>query len=138
MSGGDTTELLDGFRTLVGYVVETTPQRAKLTLELGPKHLNRAGVLHGGVLMTAFDSACGYACMAGHDDPETPSLVTVTMTTNFIKSLDGGTLYVDAWLTGGGRSTVFAEARAYDAKDRTVGTASGTFRRLRGRPKATG
>jgi acyl-CoA thioesterase len=120
-----------GFRQLVGYDVELSPRQAHLTLELEAKHLNRGGVLHGGVLMTLFDAACGYACMAFHDDPQTPSLVTVSMNTNFMASVDKGVLRIEAKITGGGRSTVFTEAEAFDEAGQVIATATGIFRRLR-------
>jgi uncharacterized protein (TIGR00369 family) len=127
-----------GFRQLVGYTVTVEPGTASLTLEIGPRHLNRGGVVHGGVLMTLFDAACGYACMAGHDDPATPSIVTVSMNTNFLTAVDKGKLGVEAKVVGGGRSTVFTQARAVDEAGRLVATATGIFRRLKSPVRATG
>jgi len=124
-----------GFRRLVGYDVEIGDGCATLRLELGPRHLNRSDVLHGGVIMTLLDAACGYACTGGHDDPDYRGLVTVSMTTNFIGVIDSGLVRVEAKVTGGGRKLVFAEGRVFDAGETLIATGAGTFRRMRGRAR---
>ena len=49
-----------GTQTLVGYVVDTSdPAHGRCYLDLGPQHLNRHGVLHGGIAATLLDNACG-------------------------------------------------------------------------------
>ena len=47
---------------LMGYhLAEWSEGQAVVELEIGPPHLNRAGVVHGGVLATLLDTALGYA-----------------------------------------------------------------------------
>ena len=51
-----------GLPVLMGYrLTEWSAERAVVELVVGPQHLNRSGVLHGGVLATLLDSALGFA-----------------------------------------------------------------------------
>ncbi len=127
-----------GFKKHVGYDVETGDGTATLTLDIKPFHLNRSDVLHGGVIMTVLDAACGYACTAGHDDPDYPGLVTVSMTCNFVGIVDEGRVRVEAVQTGGGRRLVFTEAKVFDEHGDVIATATGTYKRLAGRAVAKG
>ena len=50
------------FADLVGYrLAQWRADHAEIVLALGPQHVNRTGRLHGGVLATLIDAACGYA-----------------------------------------------------------------------------
>ena len=49
-----------GFRRLLGYrTAEWREGHAVLEMDLDERHMNRAGVLHGGALATLIDTACG-------------------------------------------------------------------------------
>src|SRR5207302_7524014 len=54
-------ETMRGFNVLIGYrLAEWRDDFARLELALEAKHLNRSGVVHGGVLATMLDVALGY------------------------------------------------------------------------------
>ncbi len=125
-----------GFQQNMGYKVEVGDGRAVATLEIAEHHRNRAGLLHGGVLMALFDSALGYASAAASREGEFGGLVTVSVTTNFVRAVSSGTVRVEAKRVGGGRKLIFASAEAYDENGDLLGTCSGTFRRLSQRPTA--
>ena len=51
-----------GFNAVLGFkLVEWTAQSAVMELPIQPIHLNRSNTLHGGILATLIDAACGYA-----------------------------------------------------------------------------
>src|SRR5690606_39345384 len=58
-----------GFADVLGFrQVQWEEGRAVLELELRPYHLNLAGVIHGGVLMSLLDIVCAQAGLY-HPDP---------------------------------------------------------------------
>src|SRR5260370_31814157 len=59
------SETMRGFNVLLGYrLAEWREDFARLELVLEPKHLNRSGVVHGGVLATMLDVTLRHA--GGH------------------------------------------------------------------------
>jgi uncharacterized protein (TIGR00369 family) len=113
----------------VGYRVTVWRKNyAELAMKIAPKHLNRSGRVHGGVLMTLIDAACGYA---GSYDPRAPHpklTSSLSITTNFLANTDRGTLRTIARRTGGGRSLFFARAEVLDGKGTRLAEGVCTFR----------
>ena len=59
---GDPIRYHGGFADLLGYELTAWgPDTAELTLKIATKHLNRSGVVHGGVVTTLIDTACSYS-----------------------------------------------------------------------------
>lgn len=55
-------EAPSGFRQLVGFKLDFwSAQEAVLSIVVGPRHLNRSGNVHGGVLTTLIDAAGSFA-----------------------------------------------------------------------------
>jgi len=122
-----------GFKEAIGfYLEEWTPGRAVMSLDLDDRHMNRRGVVHGGVLMSIFDTACAASGRFCTVPGNVRRCTTVTMTTNFINPVTDGYLWVEATLAGRGRKMFFPEARAFDGNGVLVATASGTFRYIGG------
>ncbi len=119
-----------GFQRNMGYRVEVRDGEATVTLDLAERHLNRAGIAHGGTVMALFDAAMGYACAPVVKEDGYRGLVTVSMTTNFIGPARDGALRVEGKRTGGGRKLMFCEAKAYDAAGELIATCTGTFRKF--------
>lgn len=62
----------------------------RATLELKPFHLNRAGVIHGGVLAALLDHACGFSGLYSGDPLNRRNGVTLSLTTNFTGQCSSG------------------------------------------------
>jgi uncharacterized protein (TIGR00369 family) len=100
-----------------------------LQLVLQPRHLNRRGVAHGGLLMTLLDAALTRA--ARHADPHDHSVATVELKTSFLQP-GRGTLQARGHCVHRSGTLAFCEATVDDADGRPVARASATLRYLRG------
>jgi uncharacterized protein (TIGR00369 family) len=105
-----------GFRQLLGYkLVEWKDGEAAIALTIGPRHLNRAGALHGGVLSTLIDAAGGYAgtfcAVPGH----VRRCVTVSLTTQFLAQTKSGVLTARSRVRGGGKRLFMTSTEVTDA-----------------------
>lgn len=101
---------------------------AELRLKIEPKHLNRSNRVHGGVMMTLIDAACGYA---GSYDPNAPHpklTSSLSITVNFLANTGKGSLRTVARRTGGGRSLFFARAEVLDDAGNRLAEGVSTFR----------
>ena len=119
-----------GFADLVGYELGAWREdEAVLTLDVGKKHLNRSGVLHGGVLTTLVDAACGYAgCYRGEGEPPRRAF-TLSLDCNFVATAaEGARLTVTARKTGGGSRIFFTQAEVRDEENRLIGQAKAVLR----------
>lgn len=119
-----------GFQRNMGYRVTPGDGEATVTLELAERHINRAGIAHGGTIMALFDAALGHASVPARLDDGFRGMVTVSVTVNFMKPVKSGTIRVEARRTGGGRKLVFSEASAFDDAGDLIATCSGTYRRF--------
>ncbi|NIA69199.1 PaaI family thioesterase [Pelagibius litoralis] len=119
-----------GFADLVGYeLVLWEPDLAKVVLTVEPQHLNRSGVLHGGMLTTLIDTACGYCgCFAAPG--ETPRRAfTLSLTCSFIGTAKAGQrLVATGRRSGGGKSIFFADCSVLDDAGRLIGNGQGSFK----------
>lgn len=117
------------FSRNVGFTVAVWRKNyAELRLKIEPKHLNRSNRVHGGVMMTLIDAACGYA---GSFDPKAayPKLTSsLSITVNFLANTGKGTLRTIARRTGGGRSLFFARAEVLDDAGNRLAEGVSTFR----------
>jgi uncharacterized protein (TIGR00369 family) len=121
-----------GFRRLIGYrMTKWSEGFAEVQLDVGPQHTNVKGTVHGGVLMTLLDGACGRAvawcAVPGH----IRNAVTVNLSVTFIKAPKVGRLTATARVTGGKRIVAVAGA-VYDETDTLVAQAQGSFQYFRG------
>ncbi|MCK6449817.1 MAG: PaaI family thioesterase [Alphaproteobacteria bacterium] len=117
------------FARMVGFrVLKWERDRAELELKVGPRHINRGGFVHGGVLMTLLDAACGYAGTY-HEPDEPPRLGhSVSITTSFISNVSKGTLRTVGYKTGGGSRLFFARSEVHGPDGRILATAQCVFR----------
>jgi uncharacterized protein (TIGR00369 family) len=118
-----------GFRQLVGYrLLDWKDGEAAITLTIGPRHLNRAGALHGGVISTLIDAAGGYAgtycAVPGH----ARRCVTVSLNTQYLAQTKSGVLTARARVRGGGKRLFIASAEVHDAAGMLLAIGEGVYR----------
>ena len=117
------------FSHLIGFkVVKWERDYAELELKVGERHINRGGFVHGGVLMTLLDAACGYAGTY-HAPDEPPRLGhSVSITTSFISNLSKGTIRTIGRKTGGGTRLFFATSEVLGPDGQKLAEAQCVFR----------
>jgi uncharacterized protein (TIGR00369 family) len=127
-------ETPQGFSQLLDYrLLVWRPDHAEVVLEIVPKHLNRSGVLHGGVVAALIDTACGYAGVHEIEPGKVRRAVTLSMTVSFLKQAGlGAVLTARARRTGGGRNIFFSRCEVADGDARLVATGEGTYRYRQG------
>lgn len=123
-----------GFADLVGYrLLRWSETEAQVALALTERHMNRSGVMHGGVLTTLIDTASGYSGCYCPTPGRVRRAMTLQLSCQFIApGFDGRTLIADARKTGGGRSVFFSSCTVRDEAGKLVGQGEGVFKYRRG------
>jgi uncharacterized protein (TIGR00369 family) len=131
---------LSGYSRLIEYRLQRGDTGyAEVSLTVGPQHLNRLGVLHGGVMATLIDSATGFA-VAFADSPERlKPAVTLTLNTQFLgQAVLGDQLVAIAKRTGGGKTIAYATAEVRRSDGVVVGRGDAVYRFLNERKVGSG
>ena len=126
----DPLRLRGGFADLVGYELAAWEEDvATVMLTVEAHHLNRSGVMHGGVLTTLIDTACGY-CGCYSAPGETPRRAfTLSLTSSVVGAAKAGQhLTATGRRSGGGKSIFFADCQVHDEAGRLVGSGQGSFK----------
>ena len=98
-------------------------------LDIGAQHLNRQASLHGGVVATLLDAACGYAGLKTADDAPPDNALTVMLSISYIAKAGHGRVRATGRVTSAGRKLYFASAELMADDGRLLATAQGTFKR---------
>ena len=110
-------------------LVEWELDRCVIELDVEDHLLNGTGVLHGGCLSTAIDTALAHAAIYCTVPGNYRSGATVTLTVNFILPVrKGSRVTIAARKTGGGRTMFMSVAEARDEAGNIVATGQGIGR----------
>lgn len=122
-----------GVQQLVGYktTIDRRDGSCVVTLDLQPPHLNRHGILHGGIVATVLDVVCGNTASQFFDRENHAALVTVSLTLSYVAAARGGVIAATAKVTGGGASIAHVFGELHDDEGRLLATATGVFKRIR-------
>lgn len=106
--------------------------------ELAPmaRHRNAAQIIHGGVIASLLDIACGFPAMVMGNDLDLVPSVTVSLSVNFMGAAKGRLIRAQGHVVGGGRSIVFCRGSVTDEDGTIVAIADGSFKRLSPRKPA--
>ncbi|MGB0438940.1 MAG: PaaI family thioesterase [Paracoccaceae bacterium] len=121
-----------GTQRLLGYVIDVghPDGRARCWLDLDARHLNRHGVLHGGIASMLLDSASGATGSLSVDPTGRAPFLTVSLTTQFIAPGMPGRVTAVGQFTGGGRSLQYISAELHHADGTLIATSNGVFKRV--------
>lgn len=117
-------ELLDFDKT------EFSEGYARFTLKLQDKHMNHAGIPHGGVYSALLDNALGASGCYKGSDTDMRIAVTLNLNVSYLAQPEGQVLTVQGRVVGGGRKIYFAEGDVADDTGKVLARATGTFRLL--------
>ncbi len=130
----DATIIVDetGTQRLLGYQIDIgQAPHGICRLQADARHLNRSGVVHGGLLATMLDNASGVTASLTVDPAGRRPFVTLSLTTHFLAPAHEGLLEARARVTGGGRRTLFIDAELHDGAGRLIATSCGVFKPAR-------
>jgi uncharacterized protein (TIGR00369 family) len=122
-----------GCQQMVGYKTRLDKETGvcTVTLDLEAKHMNRHGILHGGMVATVLDVVCGNTASHYFDPENHAALVTVSLNINYVGAGRGGRVTATAQPTGGGRSIAYVNGELRDEDGQLLATAAGIFKRIR-------
>ncbi len=119
----------EGFTALVGAGTPTSSDgEARLEVEVGERHLNPAGTVHGGMLATLVDTTMGAAVRSAVDD-EVPATSQLTVT--YLRPGKPGLLVVTARVHKRGENLTICEAEV-EQDGRSLVHALATFALVEG------
>jgi len=93
--------------------------RTEARIDLEAHHLAPNGFLHGGTVVALADTCCGFGALASLPDGA-ESFTTIELKTNFLGTARAGTVFCEARLSHGGRSTQVWDAEVRNDAGRTV------------------
>jgi len=125
---------------LIGFEVSIDEAAgvAHCLLDVDERHLNRHGVLHGGIVATLLDTAAGVTASMVHDPQGLTPVSTVSLNINYVAPGREGPIRATGQRTGGGRSLHFVSADLCDAQGVLIASATGVFKRIGKRTEVSG
>jgi len=96
----------------------------QLSFPMSEKVTRWGGMVHGGVVMTALDNACGLAVMTVNPGK---NQVTMELKVNFLEPLTDGPFRVLGRVIRAGRTAIVAEGEIRDSKDVLCAKGIGTW-----------
>lgn len=107
-------------------VVDERPGEAEASIDVGERHLNPNGVVHGGVVFTLVDTAMGRATIFVLDEGSYCASIEVSV--RFLRAVTEGRMTARVTVLQAGRRIVQQEGRVtVDGEDRPIVSASGSF-----------
>ena len=103
----------------------------RIELELGERHMQPVGIVHGGVLATLIDTATFWAGFMRL--PEDAGLVNVDLKLNYLKSVTNGRLRAEGRCLRAGRQISYTEASVLDEAGGLVAHGTSTLMALPGK-----
>jgi len=125
-----TLKTFSAFAEYIGLrLVDWELDRCVMEMDVEGPVLNGTGVLHGGCLSTAIDTAIAHAALYCTVPENYRSGATVTLTVNFIAPVRlGSRVTIESKKTGGGATMFMSVAEAKDETGRIIGTGQGIGR----------
>jgi uncharacterized protein (TIGR00369 family) len=111
---------------------------ARIGLILERKHLNRSGVVHGGVLATLLDHTGGFCGLYCTVPGNRRYGMTLSLTTNYVGQSAGGRLFAIGERVSGGGRIYHSRTEVRTDGDLVVATGSGVYRYRSGSEKPEG
>ena len=99
--------------------------RARFELDVGARHLNPNGTLHGGVIYSVADTAMGAALFSRLEPGEQCATLEIKM--NYLVPVTGGSIAAEAVVVARTKRVGVIEAKVYGDGDTLVALATGTF-----------
>ena len=127
-----------GAQKTIGYVIDLSPKGggAACYLDITPGHLNRNGMLHGGIMTILLDVACGYAASQSFDQTTIAPVLTVSLNMSYVAPVGEGRVTAIGTVTGGGRKISYANGELRNDNNQLIASAACVFKRINPRSDA--
>src|ERR1700688_70453 len=102
--------------------------RCEFELVIRARHLNRQSSLHGGVVATLLDAACGYAGLITAPNAEPGNAWTIMLTISYLGKTAKGEIRAVGQVTRSGRSVYLSTGKLPTEDGLLLATAQGTFK----------
>jgi acyl-CoA thioesterase len=99
--------------------------RARLLLDIGPKHLSPTKTVHGGVIYALADTTMGAALWTVLTEGET--IATISANVDYLAAVTDGTLSCEAEVVRRGKRTAFTRALIRNERDELVAQVTAAF-----------
>lgn len=99
----------------------------RIGLLLQPFHLNRSGIVHGGVLASLLDHAGGFSGLWAGDGPRRLGM-TLSLTTNYLEQTKTGRLVATGERVFAGRKIFHARSEVRTEAGTLLANATGVYR----------
>ncbi|MGB0844487.1 MAG: PaaI family thioesterase [Alphaproteobacteria bacterium] len=104
----------------------------KISMSAAPRHMNRSGFLHGGVVTSLLDVAGGYAGCWCSVEGNVRRAVTISLNTNFLRSGGVGELIAIGKVVGGGKKIFFCQMDVFNKSGDKIAFGTANYKYLRG------
>ena len=122
-------EFLVGFNAHLGFrLAEWRADYARMEVAITDVHLNRSGIVHGGLYATMLDAAAGYTGVWTPPGAPRQRAVTLSLTTNYLAKVSAGKVVCESRRVGGGRAIFYAEGVVRDDAGMVLATGQSTHR----------
>lgn len=122
-------------RTLGARMGAVAPGRAEILIDWAQGLTQQHGFLHGGVVASVLDSACGYAAFTLM--PADTGVLTIEFKINFVAPAQGTQFRAVGEVIKPGRTVSLVDGRAYaradDGHERLIATMTATLMTITGR-----
>jgi acyl-CoA thioesterase len=108
------------------HTASPEPGLVQVNLDIQPFHLNIAGYVHGGFLMTVLDTLMGHAVFTHLSDLQA-RFGTSQMTTHFLRTVADGQLAGEGRVVNKSELYITAEAELRNSQGELVATAEAQF-----------
>ena len=102
--------------------------RARLSLEVQQRHLQLAGIMHGGAIATLIDTAVAFAIVGASELGA--RFTTIEMKVNYLSPVREGRVIAEARLIRDGRRIVVADCDVWDSEGKLAAKGLLTYMRL--------
>ena len=117
---------------LIGMVISALEfDSCRIELDVGERHLQPFGIVHGGVLATLIDTATFWAAFMRL--PEDAGLVNVDLKLNYLKAVAKGHLRAEGECLRAGRQISYTVASVYNEAGELVAHGTSTMMALPGK-----
>ena len=124
-------EVMRGFNAVLGFrLVEWSDGRAVVELDIDERHLNRSGILHGGVQSSLLDATLGFCGVYTTDPGRKRRALTLSMTISYLGQVKSGRIRCVAERRGGGKTVYMATGSIRSADGVLLAEGQGVYRHI--------